>query len=112
MENKQIIELLKNDVVPALGCTEPACVALCVARASQELDEKINSISVFVNSGIYKNGMSAGIPNCDKVGLDVAASLGAYLKYEKGLELFSDIDEDILVKSSRLHFYKCGLETV
>lgn len=103
MENKQIIELLKNDVVPALGCTEPACVALCVARASQELDEKINSISVFVNSGIYKNGMSAGIPNCDKVGLDVAASLGAYLKYEKGLELFSDIDEDILVKSSRLH---------
>lgn len=103
MENKQIIELLKNDVVPALGCTEPACVALCVARASQELDEEINSISVFVNSGIYKNGMSAGIPNCDKVGLDVAASLGAYLKYEKGLELFSDIDEDILVKSSHLH---------
>ncbi len=103
MESKQIIELLKMDVIPALGCTEPACVALCVARASTELNEDIKSISVYVNSGIYKNGMSAGIPHCTKVGLDVAASLGAYLDYHKGLELFEDIDEDVLKKSSCLH---------
>lgn len=103
MENKQIIELLKADVVPALGCTEPVCVALCVARARKELDEEVKSIDIVVNSGIYKNGMSAGIPHCDKVGLDVAASLGVYLNFEKGLELFADMDEDILLKSSKLH---------
>ncbi len=103
MENRQIIELLRADVVPALGCTEPACVALCVARAKEELDEEVKSIDVVVNSGIYKNGMSAGIPHCDMVGLDVAASLGVFLDGQKGLEIFEDIDEDILLKSSCLH---------
>lgn len=54
---QQIIELLKKDVVPALGCTEPACVAFCAANAGKWLDAPIESIEVEVNAGIYKNGM-------------------------------------------------------
>jgi len=77
MEKSQWIQLLKQDVVPALGCTEPVCVALCAASAGQHLTGRIHTITVRTNAGIYKNGMSAGIPNCSQVGLPWAAAIGA-----------------------------------
>lgn len=97
MLNKlECIQLLKQDVIPALGCTEPVCVALCLANAAKVLDEDILSIECDVNIGIFKNGMSAGIPNFEDVGLRYAATLGAFLKNpEKGLKLFEDIDDEI-----------------
>lgn len=73
--------------------------ALCLANAAKVLDEKIVSIDVDVNIGIFKNGMSAGIPNFDHVGLKYAATLGAFLKNpKKGLKLFEDIDDSIKEK--------------
>ena len=99
----EIIEMLKKDVVPALGCTEPVCVAFCAANAGKYMEESIESIEVEVNAGIYKNGMSAGIPNCSEVGLDRAAALGVLLKNpEKSLELLEDVDAGILEKMSHM----------
>ena len=97
MNKNQLIELLKKDVVPALGCTEPVCVALCAAYASREVAGEIHGIQVWTNAGIYKNGMSAGIPNCQEVGLNYAAAIGACLgNPEKGLELLGDLQPQIL----------------
>ena len=100
MNKLQMLELLKKDVVPALGCTEPVCVALCAAYAGAKMESEVDSISVDVNAGIYKNGMSAGIPNCTKVGLEWAAALGTNLKNpEKSLELLEDVTAEILKKA-------------
>ena len=46
LTRKECIQLLKQDVTPALGCTEPVCVALCLANAAKVLDEKKESIDV------------------------------------------------------------------
>ncbi len=92
LTSQQAIKLLRSDVVPAVGCTEPVCVALAAATAAAELGETVAAVDVAVSPGIYKNGMSAGIPACPEVGLDWAAALGALLANpERGLELFLDV---------------------
>ena len=101
MEKSQWINLLKQDVVPALGCTEPVCVALCAAYAAQQFSGEIRTITVHTNAGIYKNGMSAGIPGCDQVGLPWAAAIGTCLKNPgKQLRILEDLTPEILKKAS------------
>ena len=103
MRKEELIDLLKKDVVPALGCTEPVCVALCAAYASKQLNNPIIKIELDVNKGIYKNGMSAGIPHCEHVGLEYAVSIGALLKNpEKQLTLFEDIEPDTITYAELL----------
>ena len=103
MRKEELIDLLKKDVVPALGCTEPVCVALCAAYASKQLNNPIIKIELDVNKGIYKNGMSAGIPHCEHVGLEYAVSIGALLKNpEKQLTLFEDVESDTITQAELL----------
>lgn len=89
-----IVELLKHEVRPAIGCTEPVAIALATAYATKALGEEPEEILVSMSKGIYKNAMDVGIPGTDKTGLDVAAALGAALKDpEKELELLGEITE-------------------
>ena len=108
----EIISLIKKEVKPALGCTEPIAVALAVAKAMEIIEEKSSvseqdwrfcsdySITVEVSGNILKNGMGVGIPGTGMVGLYIAAALGAVCgKSSYGLEVLHDLDEKSIAKA-------------
>lgn len=78
-ERKQIIELVQREVVPAIGCTEPIAVALCVAKAVETLGVKPAKLNILLSANILKNAMGVGIPGTDMVGLPIAVALGALI---------------------------------
>ena len=91
MQTNDIVSLLRQEVVPAIGCTEPMCVALCVARAKEKLGAEPDAISIEVSKNIYKNAMGVGIPCTGMTGLPIAVALGATIgKSEYMLEVLRD----------------------
>lgn len=95
----EIIALIKREVVPAIGCTEPAAVALCVAKASELLGRTPESIEARLSSNILKNAMGVGIPGTGMIGLPIAIALGALTgKSEYGLEVLRDVNADAVEK--------------
>ncbi len=108
----EIIELLRKEVKPALGCTEPIAVALAVAKAMEIMEEKcphlasdwrmkdIYSVRIEVSGNILKNGMGVGIPGTGMVGLHIASALGAVCgKSEYGLEVLHDLDAEAIKRA-------------
>ncbi|WP_298073267.1 L-serine ammonia-lyase, iron-sulfur-dependent, subunit alpha [uncultured Bacteroides sp.] len=90
-ERQQIIALVKREVVPAIGCTEPVAVALCVAKAAETLGVKPEKISVWLSANVLKNAMGVGIPGTGMIGLPIAIALGALIgKSEYQLEVLKD----------------------
>ena len=75
----RVKDILQIQVAPALGCTEPVAIALGAAAAASLLPEKkIETIEIWVDPNIYKNGLAVSIPGTDGLsGLDMASALGA-----------------------------------
>lgn len=91
-ERQQIINLVKREVVPAVGCTEPIAVSLCVAKATETLGCVPQKIDVLLSANILKNAMGVGIPGTNMIGLPIAVALGALAgKSEYNLEVLKDI---------------------
>jgi len=89
---EQIIALMKREVVPAVGCTEPMAVALCVARATEALGSRPERITALLSANILKNAMGVGIPGTGMIGLPIAIALGAIIgKSEYQLEVIKDV---------------------
>ncbi len=77
--NQQIIALIQREVVPAIGCTEPMAVALCVAYATEALGCRPQQIQVALSANMLKNAMGVGIPGTGMAGLPIAIALGAII---------------------------------
>jgi len=97
-------EILKYDVFPALGCTEPTAVAYAASAASKQLDGEISEIHISVDSGVYKNGFAVAIPNTGgERGNLIAGVLGALIQRpELKMEIMSCVTEDILSRAKTL----------
>ncbi len=97
-------EVLKHDVFPALGCTEPIAVAYAASVAGKQLDGEISEIHISVDPGVYKNGFAVAIPNTGgERGNLIAGVLGALIQRpELKMELMSCVSEEILSRAKTL----------
>lgn len=90
-----IRKLMQKEILPAVGCTEPAAVALAVAKATETLGCKPKRIEVGLSGNIMKNAMGVGIPGTGMVGLPIAVALGALIgKSSYGLEVLKDVNDN------------------
>ena len=88
----ELTRLIKEDMRPALGVTEPGAIAFSVAKAKSYTDGEVKKVKVALNSGMYKNAFTCGIPNSSRYGNLYAAALGAVAaKAELGLESLAEI---------------------
>lgn len=91
----QYTDLIRSEIAPAMGCTEPAAAALCAAAAAAQLEHRPQSLQLEVSDYIFKNAMNVGIPGTEYIGLNIAAALGAVCaKPEKELAVLSGLDEE------------------
>ena len=101
-KREKIIALINREVVPAIGCTEPVAVALCVAKASELLGVLPARIEVALSGNMLKNAMGVGIPGTGMIGLPIAMALGALVgKSEYGLEVLKDVTPEAVETGTR-----------
>ncbi len=109
-EREEIINLIKRQVVPAIGCTEPIAVALCVAKAREILGKQPERIDLRLSGNIIKNAMGVGIPGTGMIGLPIAVALGALIgRAELKLEVLKDSNPEAVergkeyIAGNRIH---------
>ena len=101
-ERKAIIDLMNREIIPAIGCTEPIAVALCVAKATETLGCRPEHIEARLSANVLKNAMGVGIPGTGMTGLPIAMALGALVgKSEYELEVLKDSDAEAVKQGCR-----------
>ena len=99
---ERIIAMVHREVVPAIGCTEPMCVALCTAKATEKLGCRPEKIEALLSANILKNAMGVGIPGTGMLGLPIAIALGAIIgKSDYQLEVLKDLTPETLEEGKR-----------
>lgn len=107
---EELTRLIREDMKPALGVTEPGAIAFAAARAKAETEGEVLRVEVALNSGMYKNAYTCGIPGSDAYGNLQAAALGVVAADPaKGLESLdgiTDADNEAaakMVRDGRVH---------
>lgn len=100
---KELTRLIKEDMKPALGVTEPGAIAYAVASAKSHIQGEVTKVRVALNSGMYKNAYTCGVPNSSNFGILYAAALGAAAAdAAKGLEALADISPKDDAKAEKM----------
>ena len=99
----ELTALIQKDMVPALGVTEPGAISFCVAKAKSYAKGELLHLNVAMNSGMYKNAFTCGIPNSKEVGNVFAAALGYVAgNPDKGLESLANVTPADNVSAQKL----------
>lgn len=109
---RSIKELMKQNIVVAVGCTEPVAVALCVAKAKEVLQESTQSVELCLSKNIIKNAMGVGIPGTGMIGLPIAVALGVVCgQSQKELEVLCEAKQHLQEAKSWLESHKIEIKT-
>ena len=99
---EHIIAMVHREVVPAIGCTEPMCVTLCTAKATEKLGCRPEKVEALLSANILKNAMGVGIPGTGMLGLPIAIALGALIgKSAYQLEVIKDLTPESLEEGKK-----------
>ena len=103
LERTKIPKLIQQEVIPAIGCTEPISVALCTAKATEILGTIPEKITVYLSANILKNAMGVGIPGTGMIGLPIAIALGALIgKSEYQLEVLKECTHEAVKRGKKM----------
>lgn len=115
---EKLTKLIFDDMKPALGVTEPGAIAFAASKARSYTKGEIEEVLVEMNSGMYKNAFTCGIPNSNEVGNIFSAALGVVAgNSEKGLESLADVTEkdnetaEKLVKAGKIKVKLSGISS-
>lgn len=93
-KREYLLRMIKDETVPAVGCTEPVAVAYAAAVANKYMSTEVKKIDVMTSKNIFKNGKSVIIPGTKEWGLDLAAVLGSIIgDPDGGLMVLKDVDD-------------------
>ena len=90
------VQILKEELIPAMGCTEPIALAYAAAKAREVLGEMPDRVFIGASGSIIKNVKSVIVPNTNHLkGIPAAAAAGIVAgKAEKELEVISEVSEE------------------
>lgn len=92
MDHNELIALLKREMVPALGVTEPSAIALACATAFSHIKGELEKIELCLDPGLFKNAYSCAVPGTTESGIEIAALLGILGENpSRKLEVLQDI---------------------
>ena len=96
------LELMKKEISPALGCTEPGAIGLAVAKSHEILGKDVDKVIVYLSRNMLKNAMGVGIPGTNRVGIETAVALAVLIgKSEYLLEVFRDVTTEDLINAEK-----------
>ena len=108
MTLKNVLNLLKEEIIPAQGCTEPIALAYVCAKATEILGKKPEKIEIHVSGNMIKNVKSVNIPNAGgMIGIEAACAMGSIVgDASKELMVISQVEEKDLTKANFLAITK------
>ncbi len=108
---EEIRRLMQDNIVLAVGCTEPVAVALAVAKAKELLGEEVERVELSLSKNIIKNAMGVGIPGTGMIGLPIAVALGVVCGCScKQLQVLEDAKENLDKAKSWLTSHKIDMK--
>lgn len=97
------IKLVKSEMKPSLGCTEPVAIGLAVSKTCSYLKNHATKIELKISSNIFKNAYCVKLPNTKESGIELAATLGFLLsKEDNDLEIFKNISFELLKEAKEI----------
>lgn len=101
---KDYLKILEEELVPAMGCTEPIAIAYASAKAREVLGEMPEKIEVFCSGNIIKNAKCVTVPNTGNlIGIKASAIIGVLAgKADRELEVINEVDEESIEKAKKL----------